>query len=343
LEIIQQALAAIDGGLQPTSWPECIPDQRRPRLRRFTELRERLRDFMSCYADLAPAERARVRQAIEDQNEFEDLFSGGRIADVRDQLPGTIGLVAESLFEKAFRMLGALGIRDQNYERFIELVEHRICPFCGCEYFEGVERKMTAEGEETLAGKREPLDHYLALSLYPFAGANARNLIPIGWRCNSSYKQAQDMLRTRTGVRRVCFDPYAAAPAQISLVHTRLFARPDDMPDWHVELIGAPDGVAAWDDVFDIRRRYVDYHLDSVYNGTLKNFGVLCRKYPHIIADGVINGFVHLADLSRSNGLSDRAFLFTAVYDLLIERCRAGGDEADRIIAKYSDARSHAA
>jgi hypothetical protein len=162
-EIIQQALAAIDGGSQATNWPECIPDQRRPRLRRFTELRERLHDFLTCYADLAPAERARVRQAIEDQNEFADLFSGGRVAERREQLPGTIGAAAELLFEKAFKMLGALGIRDENYERFIELVEHRICPFCGCEYFEGVERKVSAEGEESLVGKREPLDHYLAL------------------------------------------------------------------------------------------------------------------------------------------------------------------------------------
>ena len=126
-------------------------------------------------------------------------------------------------------------------------------------------------------------------------------------------------------------------------MRTRLFARPGDRPEWRVDLVGDPDRVATWDDVFDIRRRYVDSHLDSIYDGTIKNYGVLSRKYPDAVAGGVVNGFVHLADLSRINGLSDRAFLFTAVYELLIERCRAGGDEADRIVAKYSDARSHAA
>lgn len=269
-EILRQAMAAVDEGLQPPDWLTCFPEHRRPRLRRFSQFGERIQAFVVCYTGLGPAERTRVRQTMADQSEFADLFNGQRDAELRDQLPGMIGVVAESLFTKAFEMLAPLGIRDENYERFIELVEHRICPFCGCEYFEGVERKVGADGEGRLTGKREPLDHYLALSLYPFAGANARNLIPIGWRCNSSYKGSRDMLRTRTGVRRVCFDPYAAAPAQISLLRTRLFARREDMPEWHVDLIGEPDGVAAWDDVFDIRRRYVDYHLDSIYDGTIK-------------------------------------------------------------------------
>lgn len=342
-EIIRKAMEDIDAGLEAADWPLCIPDQRRDRLRGFTELGERLRDFLNCYADLAPDERRRVWQAIEDQSEFADLFNGLRVGELRDQLPGTIGDAAKLLFEKAFKMLTDLGIRDENYERFIELSRYRLCPFCGCEYLEGIVRRAGAEGEEYIEGKREPLDHYLALSLYPFAGANARNLIPIGWKCNSLYKRSQDMLRTRTGVRRVCFDPYSAAPARVSLMRTRLFARGNDMPDWHVDLVGDSDCVATWDDVFDIRRRYVLHHLDSVYDGTIKNFGVLSRKYPSIVAGGVVDGFVHLAELSRANGLNERAFLFTAVYELLIERCLAGGDEADRIVAKYTDARLHAA
>lgn len=342
-EVIRQGVTAIDAGSQVPPWLTCLPDQRRDRLRRFTQLGERLTAFFDCYADLAPQERNRVRQAIEDQNEFSELFNGGRVAELRDELPGRIGTVAEELFEKAFKMLGPLGIRDANFERFIELVEHRLCPFCGCEYFEGVERVLDAEGQERLVGKREPLDHYLALSLYPFAGANARNLIPIGWRCNSSYKGAQDVLRTRAGARRFCFDPYDATPAKVSLLGTRLYARARGLPEWQVDLVGDPDRAATWDDVFDIRRRYATYYLDSIYEGTRKSFGLLSRKYPLIVGGDVVGGFEKLADLSRVKGLDGRGFLETAVYELLIARCRAGGAEADRIIAEYTDARSHAA
>lgn len=330
-EMLDRGMAMIDLGAECTAWPACVPDERRERLRRFSQLGDRLTAFLAVYAGLQPRERARVRQAFEDQGALDVLFDGGRAAEPCAELPRDIGETARLLFEKAFEMLAPLGIRDGNYERFLDLVEHRVCPFCGCEFFEGAERK------------REPLDHYLAASVYPFAGANARNLVPMGWRCNSSYKGAADVLRTHNGQRRVCFDPYAATPARVSLAQTRLYARKGGLPEWEVDLVGDPDRTATWDAVFDIKRRFAVDHLDGIYRRTFVVFGEYSRRHPDVLVGGVTSALQHLAALSRVKGVSDRAFLETAVYDLLIDRCRRGDAEAERIAAEYTDATSHAA
>lgn len=171
-----------------------------------------------------------------------DLFDGGRHADRLEDLPETSRAPIRALFENAFAVLTPLCIRDHNYRTFLQLVDHEICAFCGSEYFSGA------------SSRREPLDHYLAVSVYPFAGANTRNLVPMGTKCNSSYKLAQDVLRGPAAARRVCFDPYAAASVAVSLMNSQLFARDDGMPAWVVEFQGDQARIQTWDEVFEIRR-----------------------------------------------------------------------------------------
>ena len=224
-------------------------------------------------------------------------------------------------------MLTPLGIRDHNYHTFLRLVDNRVCAFCGAEYFSGA------------SSKREPLDHYLAVSVYPFAGVNARNLVPMGSKCNSSYKLCQDMLRGPAAVRRVCFDPYGTTPVTVSLINSRLFARQDGLPAWVVELGGDQARIQTWDEVFDIKRRIAEDHLDSVYKNALKVFGVLQNKQPQILAQGGLSGaFLHLGDLSRAKGWTDRAFLETAVYSLLAARSDADTPEGARLRAAIAAA-----
>lgn len=332
-DVVRCGMDNIDAGLPPADWPACLPAERRARLGRFTQLQDRLRDLLAGYALLAPGARARVRAVIDDQGALQELFDGRRLAARNGDLPEEIRGPAQLLYAKAFEMLAAVGIRDENYRRFAQMVEHRVCAFCGCEYFSGP------------GPKREPLDHYLAISLYAFAGANARNLVPMGGRCNSSYKLAQDILRDRTGARRVCFDPYAATPVRVSLMRTRLFARDSGLPEWVVDLEGDVDRIATWDDVFAVKSRYATDHLDSIYKNTFRVFARLWRKRPSALGGGgtVCDALAHLGDLSRPKGWSDRAFLETAVYELVHARCTAGGPEADRLVAEYSDAKWAAA
>lgn len=70
---------------------------------------------------------------------------------------------------------------------------------------------------------RHDLDHYLAISRYPFSGTNLKNLTPMGDRCNSSYKLALDILYDPNGNRLPCYDPYGDVTASFSLEGSELF------------------------------------------------------------------------------------------------------------------------
>lgn len=325
---LREGMDNVDTGRPRIAWPDCIVAERRERLRRFSKIEERLSGLLASYEVLDAAARLAVREAMEDQAALTDLFDGARRADRLEDLAEAARLPVQQFFEKAFDMLKPLGIRDQNYRVFLRLIQHKVCAFCGTEHFSGAQ------------SRREPLDHYLAISLYPFAGANARNLVPMGPKCNSSYKLAQDVLRDNAGVRRVCFDPFAVTPVRVSLMTSRLFARENGLPEWHVELDGDAGRIETWNDVFDIKRRFIDDHLDSIYKNAIKVFGTLWRKRPEILAANVrlCDAFGSLADLSRAEGWSDRAFLKTALYELLEARCAAGGAEAERIAAEFTDA-----
>lgn len=325
---LRAGMTEIDLGQQRTAWPECISADRRDRLQRFPKLQEHLEALFATYDALTPAARQRVKEAMDDQEAVAELCEGLGRADRLQDLPEAVRGPAQRFFEKAFEMLRPLGLRDTNYQRFVRLVDHQVCAFCGCEYFSGVK------------SKREPLDHYLAISIYPFAGANARNLVPMGSKCNSSYKGDKDVLRDGADARRLCFDPYVASPVALSLLRSRLFARDDGLPEWVVDLEGDADRISTWDAVFDVKRRFIDDHLDSIYKNVLKVFGTLWRKRPDVLAAdvGVCDALRHLGDLSRAKGISDRAFLETAIYELLLTRCEVGGEESDRIVAEFTSA-----
>lgn len=317
----------IDANRPRAAWPGCIVQDRRAALGPYSGLRDMRVALLAGYEALTPADRLIVRRAVDDQSALTDLFDGGRPADPLNDLPEAARAPAKQFFEKAFKMLTTLGIRDVNYRVFLRNLDHRVCGFCGCEYFSGP------------SSRREPLDHYLAVSLYPFAGTNARNLVPMGPKCNSSYKLAQDILRDGTGTRRLCFDPYAATPVRITLMATKLFTGEDGLPEWNVTFEGDADRIATWNHVFDMRRRFIEDHLDSIYKNAIRVFGTLRRKQPAIFEGlGITGAFRHLGELSRAKGWDDRAFLEAALYDLLEARSAAGGGDAARIQAAFSDA-----
>jgi hypothetical protein len=162
----------------------------------------------------------------------------------------------------------------------------------------------------------------------------------MGPRCNSSYKLAQDVLRDHVGSRRVCFDPYAVSVVSVSLMESTLFARDNGLPEWHIDLVGDAARVATWDDIFPVKERFIIDHLDSIYKNCIKVFGTLCRKRPEIFgaAAGICDAFARLAELSRAKGWSDRAFLEAALFELLHARCAAGGIEAERVVAAFTNA-----
>ncbi|MEQ1712453.1 MAG: replication protein RepA [Hyphomicrobium sp.] len=168
------------------------------------------------------------------QNNFPHMFDGATDCPAKAELPAGVIDAVDDLMRFSFGLLSDLRIRDEQYAAIHAGMTSRVCPFCGCEYFE-------APG-----APRHHLDHYLAISRYPFAGTNLRNLVPMGDRCNSAYKRNQDILFDAQGQRRRCFDPYGQLVCSVSLAQSRPFEGQDGRtPMWMIEL-GQTQGNRVW-------------------------------------------------------------------------------------------------
>lgn len=310
LEILHDQLMCIDGGMPRSAWPDVIPQQYRPKLRSRSSIRDRLATFLDAYEALAVNDRAAVRGAIADENQLSELF--GNVTDClrKTDLPEGIQGAAEGLFTKLFELLTVLGIRDAQYARIYSSMKARVCPFCGCEYFDPPPLP------------RHDLDHYLTRTIYPFAASNLNNLAPMGDRCNKSFKKRIDMLRNDAGDRRKCSDPFGGPIASISLLRSVPLQREDGrLPIWRIDLVEDSEELRTWDAVFQIRSRYAKAVLDQEYQGWLGHFGRW----------SITQSDQDRADIRRlletylvqlePEGISERAFLRRPVFEMLRSRC----------------------
>jgi hypothetical protein len=319
LEMLTLRMDEIDGETDHTNWPDCIPELRREELSPKTSLRDRSREFLEAYEGLSVEDRARVRDAIQIQNAFPAIFDGHspwvRLVD----LPAAIQQPSVNLFRAAFRLLTPLELRDQQYQIIYDNLPHRICPFCGVEI-------LDAPGQP-----REDLDHYLPISAYPFAGANLRNLSPMGNKCNASFKHTQDVIYdTASGTRRRCCDPYGGPPLAITLNNSVPFegatVRMVTCPAWDVEIIGDAELAATWDAVFQIKSRYVQSHLNQEFRDWVDHFAKWCGRSDKSFADvaGAVATITEYIEATIQEGFADRAFLKRAVFEMLRLRVQGG-------------------
>lgn len=242
--------------------------------------------------------------------------------------PKTIQKPVTDLFTYAFEILTDLGIRDKHYKAIYDAASYHICPFCGYEYFD-------APG-----ARREALDHYLSKEKYAFAAANLRNLVPMGNKCNSRYKLAQDILRKEDGTRRKSFDPYNHRTLTVSLDNSQPFAGTtgktgERLPKWEIDFGSNSEEVATWDDVFHIRERYKRDVLDEAFHNWLNGFRSWCRhprktlpKSDKELVDAIEDYVLYYESL----GFDDRAFLKAAVFRMLHKHCKNGDERLIQFI-----------
>ena len=217
--------------------------------------------YAAAAGKLSVPERQQVLACLVQQNRIADLVTCSTDCESLSDLPKAIQAPVAELFGFAFELLTGLGVRDRHYHAIYTAVPYHVCPFCGCEYFD-------APG-----APREDLDHYLPKSLYPFAAANLRNLVPMGMKCNERYKLAQDILRDAAGVRRRSFDPYAERHLKVVLDNSVPFGGADGQtPDWQIDF--DPDSVecTTWDNVFHVRERIKRDVLDASFWQWLRDF-----------------------------------------------------------------------
>jgi hypothetical protein len=316
LEMVQTIHARHDAGKPVPTWPGIIPETYRSKLSTRTGLKNRLNRYSVAARKLSVLERQQVLTCLAQQNRIADLVSCSTDCDSLADLPEAMRTPVAELFNFAFGLLTALGVRDRHYYAIYTAASYPVCPFCGCEYFD-------APG-----APREDLDHYLPKSLYPFAAANLRNLVPMGMKCNERYKQAQDILRNATGARRRSFDPYAERHITVVLDNSVPFGSADGQtPDWRIDF--EPDSVecATWDNVFHFRERIIRDVLNASFRQWLGDFSAWFKMRMGIADPGdteVLDAMCTYAEDMALTGLTAREFLRAPVFQMLHRHCAAG-------------------
>ncbi|WP_158043701.1 hypothetical protein [Skermanella pratensis] len=322
---VKAGLKAFDQGNTAPDWSH----EMRVELADREALKTAYNAFCTAVQELGPRQRGKILLALEAQNKIPDVFDGATACPRLDTLPARIRKPTKALFDAAFAMLKSLKVRDRQYEVIFAELPGRCCPFCGIEIFE-------APG---LA--REDLDHYLPRTLYPFAGANLRNLAPMGGKCNRAYKNVADVICDGDGHRRRCFDPYGQERAEVSLMGSRPFegggAGPFPLPAWQIDFIGEAQAVATWDQVFDIRRRY-EGKVSSHFREWMEHFADWCQREVGLIEtqQEVVKALDRYitAVLQRTHGNGEH--LKRAMFEMMRQRCE-GGDISERLVLWFSN------
>jgi len=264
---VKSALEALNSGGTAPDWADGMHEDLADR-----EALKRCYDaFRAAAEGLSVKQRTKVLRVLEDQNNIPAVFDGVTACLRIDATPARIRKPTAALFAAAFDALKSLKVRDRQYQTIFDTLPGKCCPFCGIEPFES----------PGLA--REDLDHYLPRSLYPFAGANLRNLAPMGGKCNRAYKKDQDIIcDDNTGQRRRCFDPYGENWATVSLMASRPFegesVGPFRLPAWQVDLLGDALSVATWDQIFQIRHRYLSEQAQCAFPRVDGAFRILVQR-----------------------------------------------------------------
>jgi hypothetical protein len=321
-------LVAVHNALQaceePSPWLESVPSQYRERLESRPSLNARIAGYVAASRTLSDSEHEQALSALSDQNQIERLLANETECERMHSLPGAIREPLGELCDVAFRLLADLEIRDAHEEFLITKRGQAMCPFCGCEYFEP-------------SGVRADLDHYLARTVYPYASANLKNLVPMGKYCNQGFKGKVDLLYD--GSRRcTAYFPFGTDVATIDLDQSDPLGE-DRRPNWVVRLVPGDGRTETWDRVFRIKDRYTAI-LRRDYDTFLSEFHGYCclRAEPPDSKAELIHSLEVYVELQGEYGLSDRAFLKAAVFKMLLKHCREGNDDLVELLLAVTPA-----
>lgn len=324
LRSIHESLTADE---PPPPWPDIIPAAHKNKLEPRHGLRDRLSAYKDVVAVLDEEERQAIIRTLREQNEIDRLVSCNQNCDSIDSLPQPVQGPVRALFDFAFTLLKDFGIRDRLYEAVYSEALFKACPFCGLEYFDSPE------------GYREDLDHYLAKSKYPFAAANLRNLVPMGMKCNQSYKGTDDILRDDIGVRRRSFNPYDHGEIKISLEGSDPFGgTKDHEPRWQVDFHPDSEECTTWDNVFHVRTRYIRDILCPNYPTWLRGFESwikIGKGNPDPTPEESLEAIRQYAESLPSTGHCGGEFLRKPVFQMLHKHCEGGNDRLLNLIRDF--------
>lgn len=284
LDIIRNAVEALQREQEPAEFQNAVPVEYRPDFTRGTTFRKFYVAFIDQCRPLTSGQLSLVLDALAQQNNFPAVFAADTPCS---SLAATLPAVHEAtknLFKYAFERLSAFktpGLVSTIRSGYYHLVHPHLingcCPFCGLEIVDAPDPDLVDPD----------LDHYLAVSKYPFAGVNLRNLTAMGTTCNRSYKGAKDILCDEHSQKVDCIDPYGNEQVTVSLEGTTLLTHEGQGPAWALSF--NPDAKSQnWRRVFNLETRMKANVLDKQYQPWLLRFIKYAQK--------------HEVDISNKNG-----------------------------------------
>ncbi|WP_147692798.1 hypothetical protein [Vogesella mureinivorans] len=314
VEMIRTIHDKLDQKKTVPSWSKLIPSalgkDNSSRLKNFSGIKDRLKIYESEVKPLSIAQRAEIYQELIRQNDLNGLLDGTVPLPILKTSFPTVYKVVHDLFVFAFDSLTDLGIRDRQYSLIFRSLSVKVCIFCG------FERVMSPQEA------RQDQDHYLPKSIYPFAAANMKNLVPMCRCCNRDYKHDIDVLTDCNGDRRKAFDPYDAPLTDISLVRSIPFAGLGlRLPAWWIDFQPDTEETETWDQVFCIRTRYSRDLLNEGFNRWIESFMNHCKakRYSKDLDDNQIlnalESYHRYTIIENPVGLD---FLKPKVFEMLI-------------------------
>lgn len=315
LDVLHGALTALQNGEEPIGFQAAVPEPYKAEFARGRNFPALYAAFVEACRPLQGDQRDDIMLALEGQNQFPELFAiNAPTHGIAVNFPA-VHEAARSLFEYAFRKLSDLQtpgsvetVRGRYHQRVHAHIASGCCPFCGLEIMEAPDPDLVDPD----------LDHYLAMSKYPFAGANLRNLTAMGTTCNRSYKGAQDILLDEQDQKAECFDPYGNEHVALSLDGTVLLPGGGAGPTW--ALTFDPDLKSRnWRRIFKLEARMKANVLEKQYQMWLKHFTIYADRNGLDIAgrDGAIEAIAKFKATCDMESLPTVARLKASFFTLV--------------------------
>lgn len=161
---------------------------------------------------------------------------------------------------------------DEHYNQFFENQLIKTCTFCGVNQLPNP------------LSYRSDYDHIAFKGDYPISSINLKNIAPSCSECNQKFKHSKDVFYTdeKLKVRRVFIYPFSNfIDVQIDFSHSVL---PNTditnlKGEWVIKFIPDNDFTKTWDEVFEIKSRYINEVLNVDYKTWLGEFEDELKDY----------------------------------------------------------------
>lgn len=235
-------------------------------LRESPKLLVKFEAFFDTFKFLPEASKNQFSTILSDSQDIENLFSNDNINCDIYKTTSIENLIGNNTFKDLADFLFTCVKYDrwnikEHYELIYNALAYKVCPFCGIHPLHKT--------------YREDYDHLAPKAIYPLVSINPKNLAPMCHDCNSKNKGPKDVLYLPNGNRRAFIYPYTHHIAVTINFENCIIPQTDnENPNgkWSIALNPDNDNTKNWDDIFNIKKRYlVDFIIPS-YETWLKDF-----------------------------------------------------------------------